>query len=70
MRVILIEEERFTEITQMMRDKASEAALIERIARDHRITEQAAKMIADEVHRTIHFYFVRWAQSHGASCTR
>lgn len=69
MRAILIEEERFTEITDILRTRANEDAMIQRIMR-YGVAEREAKMIADEIHRSMHFYFVRWAQSHGASCTK
>ncbi len=70
MRVIIIEEERFTEICELMKLKCSEHAknsnTPERMGWSREVWEAAM----DEAHRTCHYYFVKWAQSHGASCTK
>lgn len=70
MRVILIEEERFAEVCELMKAKAAELAdhsnTAERLGWDKQIWRSAV----DEAHRAMHFHFVRWAQSHGASCVR
>ena len=70
MRAILIEEERFTEILDFMTLKANEIAedssTMERLGFDKSLWSSAAR----EVHRMMHYHFVRWAQSHGASCTK
>jgi hypothetical protein len=68
MRVILIEEDRFAEIAALMKAEcvslAEEARTAERLGWDKAIWKTAC----DEAHRSMHFHFVRWAQSHGASC--
>jgi len=72
MKVILIEEERFAEITRQMK------AEVEKSAREHGspvygwpegMSESQRVILAGHIHKTAHFHFVRWAQSHGASCT-
>jgi hypothetical protein len=60
MRAILIEEERFSEIRETLKYEA------ERLA--HEKPEWSAAIA--ETHRLLNYHFVRWAQSHGASCTR
>lgn len=67
MRAIIIEEDRFREVTELMRAKAMDLKLSptpERL----QMSEQAWEAAVDEIHRSMHFHFVRWAQSHGASC--
>jgi hypothetical protein len=68
MKAILIEEERFAEICDLMRAESKSEHMIERIKQQYGVTQSVAEGIADQIHRTMHFYFVRWAQSHGASC--
>jgi len=66
-RAIIIEEDRFREVTELMRAKAMDLKLSptpERL----QMSEQAWEAAVDEIHRSMHFHFVRWAQSHGASC--
>ena len=62
MRAIIIEEERFTEIREIMRFEC------EKIKNMNPGSEWRGAV--QEVERTINFHFVRWAQSHGASCVR
>lgn len=67
MRAIIIEEDRFAEITQLLKAEAMQlksSRTPERVGWD----QQAWNAAVDEVHRSMHFHFVRWAQSHGASC--
>lgn len=71
MKVILIEEDRFAEIAAEMKAQALElgrdpTGTAERLG----ISPDAWHAACSEVHSTLHFYFVRWAQSHGASCVR
>lgn len=70
MRAIIIEEERFVEVLQLMRAEATtlheNAYLLQKCG----LTPERAKFAADEMFRTINLHFVRWAQSHGASCVR
>lgn len=70
MKVILIEEERFAEITDLMRAKATQLLENGYLKENTGLTDQQIKFAADEMYRGIHFEFVRWAQSHGASCVK
>jgi hypothetical protein len=68
MRAIIIEEERFTEILDFMKMKCHEIADgASPIPEADQITWRKA---VDAAHQAMHYYFVRWAQSHGASCTK
>lgn len=60
MKAILIEEERFAEIRGLMEQAATDDS--------HCSSPLQAKRIAEETYRLINHQFVRWAQSHGASC--
>jgi hypothetical protein len=66
MKAIIIEEERFREIRELINCKSNE--LINAGPQDgmDRIAWNAA---IEQAHRTFNYYFVKWAQSHGASCT-
>ena len=70
MRAIIIEEERFAEVCELMRKRTTDitnnAYLLERCG----LTKEQAQFAVDELHRAMHYEFVRWAQSHGASCVR
>ena len=70
MRVILIEEDRFVEITELLRLKTialgETSNTPERLGWDRNIWKAAI----EEASRTVNFHFVQWAQSHGASCVR
>ncbi len=55
MKVIIIEEERFTEILERLKVEAEKAAL-------SKPTNRQAIM---DTHRSMHFHLVRWMQSHG-----
>jgi hypothetical protein len=70
MRAIIIEEDRFAEIAELMKleamNMADRATTAERLGWDKNVWKAAC----DEVHRSMHFHFVRWAQSHGASCVK
>jgi GTPase Era involved in 16S rRNA processing len=68
MRVILIEEERFAEVADLMRQAATELHESAYLLNKCGLTPEQAKFAADEMFRSINFTFVRWAQSHGASC--
>jgi hypothetical protein len=68
-KVILIEEARFPEVIDLMKARA------EKIDRSYvgdasGLTDQQIKHVADAVFRALNYEFVRWAQSHGASCVR
>lgn len=69
MKVIIIEEDRFNDLTEALRLKEV----------DSRSNNTAVRLgwpldiwhaALDQARREMHFEFVRWAQSHGASCVR
>jgi hypothetical protein len=64
MKVILIEEERFAEVTELMQGAAN------RVHMDFGLTDLQKQIIKQDIYRAVHFEFVRWAQSHGASCVK
>ena len=71
MKVILIEEDRFTDLTTTLRLEVTQSGgpidnTAERMGWDKAIWRAAL----DEAHRRYHLHFVRWAQSHGASCVQ
>ncbi len=71
MKAIIIEEERFTEICDLMKLNAMELKdsncnTPERLG----FSKECWSAAINEVHRSMHYYFVTWAQSHGASCTK
>lgn len=70
MKVILIEEARFAEVTDAMRLAATELHESAYLLNNCGLTAEQAKFAADEMFRSINFTFVRWAQSHGASCVK
>lgn len=70
MRAIIIEEDRFAEICDLMRTRAMEVCKSGYLQQQTNLTVDQLKMAADEMSRAVHFEFVRWAQSHGASCVR
>ena len=69
MKVILIEEARFPEAIDLMKARADK---IDRsyVGDASGLTDQQIKFVADAVFRAVNYEFVRWAQSHGASCVR
>jgi len=70
MKVILIEEARFAEVMTLIRSECL-AMPDNCYLRQHTgLTEQQVKFAADEMFRKFNFHFVRWAQSHGASCVK
>lgn len=70
MRAIIIEEDRFAEICELMKKAATEVREDGYLLQQCKLTPEQAKFAADEIHRKIHYHFVRWAQSHGASCVQ
>ncbi len=69
MKAIIIEEERFREILELMEletHKLKESNEAESLEIDQSTWERAIRA----VHRSMHYHFVVWAQSHGASCTK
>lgn len=69
MKVILIEEARFPEVIDLMKARADK---IDRsfVGDAAGLTDQQIRFVAEAVFRAVNFEFVRWAQSHGASCVR
>lgn len=69
MRAIIIEEDRFVDFTNTLKlehHKLQESNTAERLS----IPANVWKIAIDEAHRSYHYHFVKWAQSHGASCVR
>lgn len=70
MRVILIEEDRFAEVTELMRSNVTESAKKYPQGFPEGMTAAQRVVLAEDIYRNVHMTFVRWAQSHGASCVR
>ena len=70
MRAIIIEEERFTEILDFMELKAKEMAVESNEPERLGFDKDLWRIAVTDAHRLMHYHFVRWAQSHGASCTK
>jgi len=68
MKAIIIEEDRFAEISEMMKHKADELAKSENAP--FSVPTQVWERAVKEAHRSMHYHFVKWAQSHGASCVK
>lgn len=70
MRAIIIEEDRFLDVMQSF--ALEKESLKQRTQTAERIgcTPSAWNAAVDEAHRSLHYHFVKWAQSHGASCVR
>jgi len=68
MKVILIEEERFAEVAALIRLECLKTVENGYLKQHTGLTESQIKFAADEMFRAFNFHFVRWAQSHGASC--
>ena len=69
MKAIIIEEDRFVEIAELMKAKALEI----KTSRTRSMIDAPQAVwdaVVSEVSRSIHYHFVQWAQSHGASCIR
>lgn len=67
MKAIIIEEDRFAEISaKLILEKESlyHSSTPQRCGWDKQMWPAAV----DEAHRQFHFHWVRWAQSQGASC--
>lgn len=68
MKAIIIEEDRFDEFLQLLKAHQGDAR------NNHIPYEGVSQSIwetaLDQARREFQFVFVRWAQSHGASCVR
>jgi len=60
MKAIIIEEFRFKEIAEKMKYES------ERMI--NKSEHEIEKRMIEDVHKCLHYHFVEWAQSHGASC--
>jgi hypothetical protein len=70
MKVILIEEDRFAEVMDILRLECLNLPQNGYLRQQTGMTESQVKFAADEMFRRFNFHFVRWAQSHGASCVK
>lgn len=70
MKAIIIEEERFAEITEILELACLKLPENGYLRQQSGLTEEQVKFAASEMFRTFNFHFVRWAQSHGASCVK
>ena len=69
MRAIIIEEDRFNDLTEAIRLHEIDARSNNTAERLNWPTEIWTEALA-QARREMHFEFVRWAQSHGVSCVR
>lgn len=70
MRAIIIEETRFKEILDYMSLKAKEMGETSGEAERLGVPADVWATAVHNAHRMMHYEFVTWAQSHGASCTK
>lgn len=71
MRAIIIEEERFTEIVALLKAKCTGPdCFTAHEANTLGIPQEKLQPLLESMFRTFNYEFVRWAQSHGASCTK
>lgn len=71
MRAIIIEEERFTEILALLKARCTDpGTFTEYDLNQLGISKAQGEMLLNSMFRTFNYEFVKWAQSHGASCTR
>lgn len=69
MKAIIIEEDRFVEIRELLELEAMK--LKESFAfQSTGASKQVWEAAVTEVYRSMNYHFVTWAQSHGASCVR
>lgn len=70
MRAIIIEEDRFVEICELMKHRANEISIDASLAELLGVDVRVLRAVTMEIQRMMHCEFVRWAQSHGASCVK
>lgn len=73
MRAIIIEEDRFVEVLELMKADAKAAAshsLLNYELKDANLTKPQIEAMAEAISRKMTYVFVTWAQSHGARCIR
>jgi ribosomal protein S18 acetylase RimI-like enzyme len=69
MRAIIIEEDRFTDLADTLQLELHKSVVdntAERMGWDKEMWRAAV----DEAHKRYYFHYVRWAQSHGATCVK
>jgi len=69
MKAIIIEEARFAEICALMKARVEESVKFSH-HKPSDLTDEQWGAALRAAHATIHYTFVQWAQSHGASCVR
>lgn len=69
MRAIIIEEDRFSDLLDALRLREMEMRTSP-AAETLGISAQAWNAALSEARKQFHYEFVRWAQSHGASCVK
>jgi len=71
MKAIIIEEDRFVDLTTALSlEKEKLGGPVDNTAERMGWDRALWRAALDEAHRRYHFHFVRWAQSHGASCVQ
>jgi hypothetical protein len=68
-KVILIDEDRFNDLTDRLLIREQDSNNVPH-GRPEGCSTQVWKAALDSARREMHFEFVRWAQSHGATCVR
>lgn len=70
MKAIIIEEERFDEVCEAMEVAVMKSAKDYPQHRPVNVDQATWENAMTQAHRTIHYVFVRWAQSHGVRFVR
>lgn len=71
MKAIIIEEERFAELLILIKARCTEPdQFTAQAAQDLGLSQEQLTRLLHAMFRTFNYEFVRWAQSHGASCVR
>jgi len=73
MRAIIIEEPRFAEFVETLRLQKADLSVNGRNFLERKpdgMSQLHWEGLIQDVHHAFHCAFVRWAQSHGASCVR
>ena len=71
MKAIIIEEDRFAELSDLLlATGVNQKKQTGMVQRPEGMSKQSFEILIDNIHRSYHCTFVRWAQSHGASCVK
>lgn len=73
MRAIIIEDDRFVEVLDLMKADAKRIASNSLLAYDlkeAKLSAEQVEQMAESISKSMTLTFVRWAQSHGARCIR